>query len=61
LPEYQFNYKKAKLNRFANRSGKSKWSNIWEDDGQRMNVAAQAKIWADRVLEMSGLLSEPIT
>jgi len=37
------------------------WSNIWEDDGQRMNVAEQAKIWSDRVLEMSGLLSEPIT
>jgi hypothetical protein len=37
------------------------WSNIWADDGQRMNVAEQAKIWSDRVLEMSGLLSEPIT
>lgn len=37
------------------------WSNIWADDGQRMNVAEQANIWSDRVLEMSGLLSEPIT
>jgi hypothetical protein len=26
-----------------------------------MNVAEQAKIWSERVLEMSGLLSEPIT
>lgn len=31
------------------------------DHEQRMNVAEQAKIWSDRVLEMSGLLSEPIT
>ncbi|MBD2004509.1 MULTISPECIES: hypothetical protein [Cyanophyceae] len=37
------------------------WSNIWADDVQRTKVAQQAKIWSDRVLEMSGLLSAPVT
>lgn len=37
------------------------WSSIWANDVQRMNVAEQAKVWSDRVLEMSGLLSEPAT
>jgi hypothetical protein len=37
------------------------WSNIWADDAQRTKVAQQAKIWSDRVLGMSGLLSKPVT
>ncbi len=36
------------------------WSKIWADDAQRTKVAEQAKVWADRVVEMSGLLSEPV-
>jgi hypothetical protein len=34
------------------------WANIWADDSQRTKVADQAKVWSERVLEMSGLLSE---
>lgn len=37
------------------------WSSIWTTDTQRIKVTEQAKIWSERVLEMSGLLSEPIT
>ncbi|MBD1900907.1 hypothetical protein NDI44_04180 [Trichocoleus sp. DQ-A3] len=37
------------------------WANIWADDAQRTKVAQQAKVLSDRVLEMSGLLSEPVT
>ncbi|MBD1943084.1 hypothetical protein H6F50_12045 [Coleofasciculus sp. FACHB-712] len=37
------------------------WSNIWADDAQRTKVAQQAKVWSERTLEMSGLLSEPVT
>lgn len=36
------------------------WSNIWADDAKRINVAEQARVWTERVLEMSGLLSEPV-
>ncbi|MBD1838309.1 hypothetical protein [Coleofasciculus sp. FACHB-501] len=36
------------------------WSNIWADDTQRTKIAQQSKVWSDRVLEMSGLLSEPL-
>lgn len=32
LPEYQFDYKKAKLNRFANRSGKLKLTVVVLDE-----------------------------
>lgn len=32
LPEYQFDYKKAKLNRFANRSGKPKLTVVVLDE-----------------------------
>ena len=32
LPEYQFDYKKAKPNRFANRSGKSKLTLVVLDE-----------------------------
>jgi hypothetical protein len=37
------------------------WSTIWADNSQRTKVAEQAKVWSDRVLEMSGLLLEPVT
>ncbi|MBD1930506.1 MULTISPECIES: hypothetical protein [Cyanophyceae] len=37
------------------------WSNIWADNSQRTKVAQQAKVWSDHILEMSGLLSEPVT
>ena len=37
------------------------WLNIWADNAQRMKVAEQAQVWSDRVLEMSGLLSESVT
>ncbi|MFP5272403.1 DUF5674 family protein [Coleofasciculus sp.] len=36
------------------------WSKIWADDAKRINVAEQARVWMERVLEMSGLLSEPV-
>lgn len=36
------------------------WVNIWDDPEQRLKVAEQAKVWSERVLEMSGLLSESI-
>ncbi|MBE9116563.1 hypothetical protein IQ249_11695 [Lusitaniella coriacea LEGE 07157] len=34
------------------------WVKIWNDPEQRLNVAEQAKDWSDRVLDLSGLLSE---
>jgi hypothetical protein len=37
------------------------WANIWADDTQRVTVAQEAKVWSDRVLEMSGLLSDVAT
>ena len=33
-----------------------RWTKIWADTAQRMEVAAQAQIWSDRILERSGLL-----
>jgi hypothetical protein len=33
-----------------------RWVQIWADPEQRMEVAEQAKIWSDRILERSGLL-----
>ncbi|MBD2099787.1 hypothetical protein [Leptolyngbya sp. FACHB-261] len=36
------------------------WKSISADYSQRMKVAEQAKAWSDIVLEMSGLLSEPV-
>jgi hypothetical protein len=33
-----------------------KWERIWSDPEQRMRMAEQARIWSERVLEMSGLL-----
>jgi hypothetical protein len=35
-----------------------RWHSIWGDPEQRMKVAEQAKIWSDRVLDLSGLLAE---
>ncbi len=37
------------------------WARIWADNSQRTKVAEQAKLWSNRVLEMSALLSEPVT
>jgi hypothetical protein len=37
------------------------WQDIWVDQARKLQVANQAKVWANRVLEMSGLLSEAIT
>ena len=33
------------------------WTRIWADPVQRMEVAEQAKIWSDRILERSQLLA----
>ena len=33
-----------------------RWTKIWADQEQRMEVAAQAQIWSDRILARSGLL-----
>lgn len=33
-----------------------RWTKIWADPAQRMEVAAQAQIWSDRILERSRLL-----
>jgi len=33
-----------------------RWTKIWADPAQRMEVAEQAKIWSDRILARSGLL-----
>jgi hypothetical protein len=32
------------------------WADIWADPVRRADVAEQARVWSDRVLEMSGLL-----
>jgi hypothetical protein len=36
------------------------WQNIWSDRDRKLEVANQAKVWSNRVMEMSGLLSEVI-
>jgi hypothetical protein len=36
------------------------WQNIWSDQARKLQVSNQAKVWSNRVLEMSGLLSEAI-
>jgi hypothetical protein len=33
-----------------------RWTKIWADPALRMEVAEQAQIWSDRILERSGLL-----
>jgi hypothetical protein len=37
------------------------WQNIWVDQARKLEVVNQARVWANRVLEMSGLLSEAIS
>ncbi len=34
------------------------FSNIWANPSQRARLSEQARIWSDRILERSGLLSE---
>jgi hypothetical protein len=34
------------------------WQTIWTDTAQRMEMAAQVQNWSDRVLKLSGILSE---
>jgi hypothetical protein len=36
------------------------WQDIWVDQARKLTVANQAKVWSNRVLEMSGLLPEAI-
>jgi hypothetical protein len=36
------------------------WKNTWTDGAKRGMVAGQAKEWSDRILAMSGLLSESV-
>ena len=33
------------------------WTKIWADPIQRSQVAEQTRVWSDRVLELSGLLT----
>ena len=33
------------------------WARIWEDTEQRMIVREQARVWSEKVLNMSGLLA----
>ncbi|MEY3870662.1 MAG: hypothetical protein RLZZ338_4556 [Cyanobacteriota bacterium] len=33
------------------------WGMIWEDVEQRMRMAEEAKVWSEKVLNMSGLLA----
>jgi hypothetical protein len=32
------------------------WANIWSDPVKRTGVAEQARVWSERILEISGLL-----
>lgn len=36
------------------------WDHIWADEKVRTEVAEQSGVWSERVLDMSGLLSESI-
>lgn len=36
------------------------WSNNWFDSNKRTEIAVKAGAYSDRVLDMSGLLSEPV-
>ena len=36
------------------------WAQIWGDPQQRAEVAEQAGLWSQQVLEMSGLLQPPV-
>jgi hypothetical protein len=37
------------------------WQDIWVDQARKLQIANQAKVWANRVLGMLGLLSDAIT
>jgi hypothetical protein len=37
-----------------------KFDSIWSDESERINMSEQANAWSERVLDMSGLLSETI-
>lgn len=39
---------------------KLKFDSLWSDESERKNMSAQASTWSERVLDMSGLLSESI-
>ncbi len=36
------------------------WDRIWADPAELVKVVNTAKLWSDRVLDMSGLLNEPV-
>lgn len=36
------------------------WNDIWSDEKLRTEVAEQSGVWSQKVLDMSGLLSESI-
>jgi tRNA A37 N6-isopentenylltransferase MiaA len=36
------------------------WDRIWADQAELLKVINTAKLWSDRVLDMSGLLNEPV-
>ncbi len=33
------------------------WQSLWADTAQRIKMAEQARVWSERVLELSGILS----
>ncbi|MEA5620222.1 hypothetical protein VB711_20575 [Cronbergia sp. UHCC 0137] len=37
------------------------WNDIWADEKVRTEVAEQSGLWSERLLDMSGLLSESIS
>lgn len=37
---------------------KLKFDSIWSDESERRNMSEQASTWSERVLDMSGLLSQ---
>lgn len=39
---------------------KLKFDSIWSDDTERIKMSEQSTAWSERVLDMSGLLSESI-
>lgn len=39
---------------------KLKFDSLWSDKSERKNMSEQASVWSERVLDISGLLSESI-
>jgi hypothetical protein len=37
---------------------KIKFDSLWSNESERMNMSEQASVWSERVLDMSGLLSQ---